>query len=162
MKTKSLTQISTAIVITVILLFSFSACKKNKDKDPEDLKMKAHIMLSGSQEVPANTSTGTGMGDIVYDPATKKITYSFTWQLGSSVATTTNMHFHGAEDGSDIKSSVVAIGITGFTTTSSGTMSGETRELTDAEVNQLLAGKWYLNVHSSTIPGGELRGNIKF
>ncbi|MES2652049.1 MAG: CHRD domain-containing protein [Bacteroidota bacterium] len=161
MKTKTFTQASSTIIIALILLLSVSACKK-KDKEPEDLKKKAHVMLSGSQEVPANSSTGTGMADIVYDPVKKTITYSFTWQLGSTVATTTNMHFHGAEDGSDIKSSVVVIGITGFTTVSSGSMSGETRVLTDAEVNQLLAGKWYLNIHSSTVPGGELRGNIKF
>ncbi|WP_316810094.1 CHRD domain-containing protein [Pedobacter heparinus] len=162
MKTKSFARISKAIAVAVILFVSFSACKKNKDKDPVDLKKKAHVMFSGAQEVPANTSTGTGMGDVVFNPDTKTITYSFTWQLGSTVATTTNMHFHGAEDGSDTKSSVVVIGITGFTTASSGSMSGETRVLTDAEISQLLAGKWYLNVHSSTIPGGELRGNIKF
>lgn len=162
MKTKPFIQTSTVVMAVFMLFFSFSACKKNKDKDPEDLKKKSHVMLSGAQEVPANASTGTGMGDVVYDPATKTITYSFTWQLGSAAATTTNMHFHGAEDGSDTKSSVVVIGITGFTTASSGSMSGETRVLTDVEVNQLLAGKWYLNVHSSTIPGGELRGNIKF
>lgn len=162
MKKKSFIQMFKAIATIAILLFAFSACKKNKDKDPGDLKKKATIVFSGAQEVPANNSTGTGTGQVIYDPATKKITYNFTWQLGSPAATTTNMHFHGAEDGSDTKSSVVVIGITGFSTTSSGTISGETRMLTDAEVNQLLAGKWYLNVHSSTIPGGEIRGNIKF
>jgi hypothetical protein len=71
------------------------------------------------------------------------------------------MHFHGAEDGSDTKSSGVIIGITGFTTANTGTISGTTRALTDVEVNQLLAGKWYLNIHSSTNTSGELRGNIK-
>lgn len=162
MKTKHLNQTFAAVVLTVMFLFSFAACKKNKDKEPEDLKKKSHVMFSGAQEVPANASTGTGMGDVVFDPAKKTITYSFSWQLGSAAATTTNMHFHGAEDGSDTKSSVVVIGITGFTTASSGTVSGETRVLTDVEINQLLAGKWYLNVHSSTVPGGELRGNIKF
>ena len=161
MTTKTFTQTSSTSIIVLILLLSLSACKK-KDKEPEDLTKKAHVMLSGTQEVPANNSTGTGMADLVYDPAKKTITYNFTWQLGSNVATTSNMHFHGAEDGSDIKSSAVVIGITGFTTASSGSMSGETRVLTDAEINQLLAGKWYLNIHSSTVASGELRGNIKF
>lgn len=160
MKNNSITRISTAVSVVVILLFSFAACKK--DKEPIDLKKKAHVMFSGSQEVPANTSTGTGMGDVVYDPETKIATYSFSWQLGSAAATTTNMHFHGAEDGSDTKSSGVVIPISGFSTTSSGSISGVTPVLTDVQVSQLLAGKWYLNVHSSTVPGGELRGNIKF
>lgn len=148
------------VVAVVIVLSVATACRK--DKKPVDLTKKVNITLSGAQEVPANTSSGTGTGQIIFDPTTKIITYNFSWQLGSATATTTNMHFHGAEDGSDSKSSVVAIGITGFPTTSSGTMSGQTVALTDVQVTQLLAGKWYLNVHSSTIPGGELRGNIKF
>lgn len=162
MKKESFNRMFKAFAIIAILLFSFSACKKNKDKDPEDLKKKATVTFSGAQEVPPNSSTGTGTGQVIYNPATKTITYNFSWQLGSPAATTVNMHFHGAEDGSDTKSSGVVIGITGFSTASSGSISGETRALTDAEVNQLLAGKWYLNIHSSTIPAGELRGNIKF
>jgi uncharacterized membrane protein len=147
-------------IIVVATLCMVTACKK--DKDPVDLTKKTTITLSGAQEVPANASTGTGTGQISFNPTTKIISYNFTWQLGSTTATTTNMHFHGAEDGSDTKSSVVAIGITGFTTASTGTMTGQTVALTDAQVNQLLAGKWYLNIHSSTVAGGELRGNIKF
>jgi len=156
----SFTRISIALAVAVLLLFSFQACKK--EKVPVDLKKKAHVMFSGSQEVPANGSTGTGMGDVVFDPETKIVTYSFSWQLGSAAATTTNMHFHGAEDGSDTKSSGVVIPISGFTTASSGSISGVTPVLTDAQISQLLAGKWYLNIHSSTIAAGELRGNIKF
>ncbi|MDF3076493.1 MAG: hypothetical protein K0S09_382 [Sphingobacteriaceae bacterium] len=142
-----------------VVASSFTSCKK--DKTP-DLIKRTTATLSGAQEVPANSSTGTGTAQISYDPTAKTITYTMSWQLGSSTATTANMHFHGAEDGTDIKSSPVTIGITGFATGSSGTITGTTRALTDAEANQLLAGKWYLNVHSSTIPGGELRGNIKF
>lgn len=160
MKNYSFTWISAAIA--VVILLSFSACKKDRDKKPVDQKKTTTITLSGVQEVPANASTGTGTGQIVFDPATKIITYSFSWQLGSSTAMTTNMHFHGAEDGSDTKSSPVVVPISGFTTASSGSISGETPALTDEQVNQLLAGKWYLNVHSSTIQAGELRGNIKF
>jgi len=159
MKNMLLNRIYAAVTV-VVLLCAVSACKK--DKDPVDLTKKANVTFSGAQEVPANASTGTGTGKVSFDPTTKVITYNFSWQLGSAAATTTNMHFHGAEDGSDLKSSVVAIGITGFPTTSTGTMSGQTVALTDAQVSQLLAGKWYLNIHSSTVPGGELRGNIKF
>jgi hypothetical protein len=156
MKTTTLTKM---IMAVAVVASSFTSCKK--DKTP-DLIKRTTATLSGAQEVPANSSTGTGTAQISYDPTAKTITYTMSWQLGSSTATTANMHFHGAEDGTDIKSSPVTIGITGFATGSSGTITGTTRALTDAEANQLLAGKWYLNVHSSTIPGGELRGNIKF
>ena len=160
MKSILVTKIYAATAV-IVLLFSVSACKKKID-GPVDLTKKTTITLSGAQEVPAVTSTGTGTGQLSFDPTTKAITYNFSWQLGSTTATVTNMHFHGADDGSDIKSSGVAIGITGFPTSTMGNMSGQTVALTDAQVSQLLAGKWYLNIHSSTVPGGELRGNIKF
>lgn len=146
--------------LTVTAFLTFPACKK--DKNPVDNAKKVTVQLSGMQEAPQNNSTGTGTAQITFDPVAKTIAYSLVWQLGSSTATTTNMHFHGAEDGSDLKSSPVTIGITGFATGSSGSLSGVTRALTDVEVNQLLAGKWYLNIHSSTVGSGELRGNIKF
>jgi hypothetical protein len=160
MRTNFNTRIISAL--TLIAILTFAACKKDKKEEPVDHTKKTAVTLSGAQEVPANTSTGTGTAQITFDPTAKTIAYNMTWQLGSSTATTTNMHFHGAEDGSDIKSSPVTVGITGFSTGNSGLIIGTTRVLTDAEVNQLLAGKWYLNVHSSTIPLGELRGNIKF
>ena len=153
----------TAFIAGTMLLLTFSACKK--DDDPVvDNKKYVTVTLSGAQETPAIISSGTGSAKLTFDPTLKTLTYNMTWTLGSATATTVNMHIHGAEDGTDMKSSgvVPGLGITGFSTTNTGTISGTTRVLTDAEVNQLLAGKWYLNIHSSTVPSGELRGNIKF
>lgn len=154
-------QLLTVFAVGAILLATFSGCKKDDDEEV-DLMKRVTVTLSGAQEVPAVTSTGTASAKLVFDPVLKTINYNMTWTLGSAAATTTNMHFHGAEDGSPTKSSGVVIGITGFTTANTGTISGTTRALTDVEVAQLLAGKWYLNIHSSTVPGGELRGNINF
>jgi len=161
MKTNFKSQILSIITVCAILLLTFSGCKKEKEVIVDNTK-KVTVTLSGAQETPAVTSSGTGTGKLVFDPAVKTIKYDITWTLGSATATTSNMHFHGAEDGSDLKSSGVAMGITGFSTANTGTISGTTVALTDVQVAQLLAGKWYLNIHSSTVPGGELRGNIKF
>lgn len=155
--TKSAQLFACAAVLT---LFLFIGCKK--DKEPVSLIKKVTVQLSGAQEVPAVTTTGNGSAEISYDPTLKIITYKITWQLGNTSATTTNMHFHGSETGNDAISSGVAIGITGFSTGSSGTLSGSTIALTDVQAAQLLAGKWYVNIHSSTVGSGELRGNIKF
>jgi len=144
----------------VFTLFLFTGCEK--DEEPVSLIKKVTVQLSGARAVPANTSTGTGSAEISYDPTMKMINYKIIWQLGATAATTTNMHFHGSETGSDMVSSGVALGITGFATGSSGTLNGMTVALTDIQIAQLLAGKWYVNIHSSTVPGGELRGNIKF
>ncbi|MEJ7780683.1 MAG: CHRD domain-containing protein [Daejeonella sp.] len=161
MRAKFKSHLFTAFTAGAMLLFAFSACKKDDDT-PVDNTRKVTVTLSGAQEVPAITTSGTGSAKLTFDPALKTLTYNMTWTLGSASATTANMHFHGAEDGSDTKSSAVVIGITGFATTSTGTVSGVTRVLTDVEIAQLLAGKWYINIHSSTVASGELRGNIKF
>ena len=33
--------------------------------------------------------------------------------------------------------------------------------LTDAQVADLKAGKWYVNLHTAASPGGEIRGQVK-
>jgi hypothetical protein len=164
MKNIFFNQISFAATAALIVLLSFSSCSKDKnDAAPaKPAKKTATLNFSGANEVPANSSTGTGSGQVSFDPAAKTITYNVSWKLGLPAATTTDMHFHGAEDGSDTKSSPVVVELEGFSTGNSGNFSGITRVLTDAEVNQLLAGKWYMNIHSTTVPGGELRANIKF
>lgn len=151
---------TTFLILLAVLVLA--GCKKDETEEPVSLIKKVNITLSGAQEVPAVTTTGTGTAEISYDPTMKMITYKITWQLGSAAATTSNMHFHGSDTGSDTVSSGVAIGITGFATGSSGTLSGMTIALTSAQEAQLLAGKWYVNIHSSTVGSGELRGNIKF
>ncbi|MDP3468393.1 MAG: CHRD domain-containing protein [Daejeonella sp.] len=151
-----------SISLILLSVIALSGCKKDEAEEPVSLIKKANVTLSGAQEVPAVNTTGTGTAEISYDPTMKMITYKITWQLGNASATTTNMHFHGSDTGSDTVSSGVAIGITGFSTGSSGTLSGMTVALTDAQEAQLLAGKWYVNIHSSTVGSGELRGNIKF
>lgn len=113
-------------------------------------KMKA--TLDGKSEVPPNTSAGTGTADVDYDAATKKL----SWKLSYSGLTgpATAAHFHGpAEPG---KNAGVAVAISNATT--SPTEGSAT--LTDAQAADLLAGKYYVNVHTAANPGGEIRGQV--
>jgi hypothetical protein len=161
MKTYAVKPFSAILTMVAIFLILFSGCKKKSNKPETVYKTyTATVQLSGSNEVPVVTTTGTGTANITYSEQSKMITYTIIWQLGSATATTVGMHFHGAENGSNSISSPVVIGIAGFTTASSGTLSGTTRMLDATEVNQLLAGKWYLNIHSSDFANGEMRGNI--
>src|SRR5689334_22722574 len=113
-------------------------------------KMKA--TLDGKSEVPANTSAGTGTADIDYDAASKKLTWKLTYSGLSGPATAA--HFHGpAEAG---KNAGVAIAIPNATTSP---VEGSAT-LTDAQAADLLAGKYYVNVHTQANPGGEIRGQV--
>jgi hypothetical protein len=162
MKTYLKTRTYTKIAVAGIFLLLFSACKKydNAPAAPTRQTYTANVQLNGANEVPAVTTTGTGTANITYYSDTKTITYTLNWQLGSTSATTTGMHFHGSDTGGSNTSSPIVIEITGFTSASSGSLTGTTRALTDTEAAQLLAGKWYVNIHSSTFPSGEMRANI--
>ena len=113
-------------------------------------KMKA--TLDGKSEVPANTSAGTGTADIDYDPASKKLTWKLTYTGLSGPATAA--HFHGpAEAG---KNAGVAVAIPNAT---ASPVEGSAT-LTDAQAADLVAGKYYINIHTAANPGGEIRGQV--
>ena len=113
-------------------------------------KLKA--TLSGATEVPANTSAGKGAADIDYDAATKKLSWKLTYSGLTGPATVA--HFHGpAEEG---KNAGVAVMIPNAT---SSPVEGSAT-LTDAQATDLLAGKYYVNVHTAANPGGEIRGQV--
>jgi hypothetical protein len=112
-------------------------------------KMKA--VLDGASEVPPTTSAGKGTADIDFDPATKKLSWKVTYSGLTGPATMA--HFHGpAEAG---KNAGVAVPITPAT---SGTEGSAT--LTDAQAADLVAGKYYVNVHTEANKGGEIRGQV--
>ncbi|QOZ33126.1 CHRD domain-containing protein [Bradyrhizobium sp. CCBAU 53421] len=116
------------------------------------LAEKLQAKLDGKSEVPATTSAGTGTADIDYDAATKKLSWKLTYSGLSGPATAA--HFHGpAEAG---KNSGVAVAIPNAT---SSPVEGSAT-LTDAQAADLLAGKYYVNVHTAANPGGEIRGQV--
>ena len=113
-------------------------------------KMKA--TLDGKTEVPPNASAGTGTADIDYDPASKKLSWKLTYSGLSGPATAA--HFRGpAETG---KNAGVAVAIPNAT---SSPAEGSAT-LTDAQAADLVAGKYYVNVHTAANPGGEIRGQV--
>ena len=109
--------------------------------------------LDGASEVPPNTSAGKGTADIDYDAATKKLSWKLTYSGLSGPPTAA--HFHGpAEAG---KNSGVAVAIPNAT---SSPAEGSAT-LTDAQAADLLAGKYYINLHTAANPAGEIRGQVK-
>ncbi len=116
----------------------------------EKVAMKA--TLNGASEVPATTTKGAGMADIDYDTATKKLSWKLSYSGLSGPATAA--HFHGpAEPG---KNAGVAVPIA-----NAGTSPTEgSATLTDAQAADLMAGKYYVNIHTKDNPGGEIRGQV--
>lgn len=113
---------------------------------------KYKVALNGKSEVPPNTTTGTGTADIDYDPATRKLSWKVTYSGLTGPATAA--HFHGpAEPGKNAGVMVPIPNIASSPAEGSAT-------LTDAQAADLLAGKYYVNIHTAANPGGEIRGQV--
>lgn len=107
--------------------------------------------LKASDEVPANTSKGTGTVDATVDTASKKMTYTINYSGLTGPATMA--HFHApAEAG---KNAPPVITMKELKSPIKGTAT-----LTDAQLKDLQDGKMYFNVHTAANKGGEIRGQL--
>jgi hypothetical protein len=115
-----------------------------------------NVPISGDQEVPSTGSSGTGTFNGTYDEATMQLI--FTVNFSGLAGTTTASHFHGPAVPDS--NAGVQIPISDFPT---GVMSGsitDTVMLDETQEAELLAGLWYINIHSSSFAGGEIRGQL--
>jgi CHRD domain/PEP-CTERM motif len=136
--------------------------------------------LSGPSEFPPNVSPGTGFADVIIDTIanTMRVEVTFSGLLG----TTTASHIHCCTAVPGVGTAGVATTVPTFTGFPLGVTSGtydNTFDMSlassynpafvaanggtvpDAEavlLAGLSAGNTYLNIHSSVVPGGEIRG----
>ena len=119
---------------------------------PQSNMVTLTTQLRGANEVPPNPSTASGQVDAVLDRSSGV----FKWQLsyaGLSGPATAG-HFHGpAMVGANAG---ISLPFSGAVTSP---MSGQAT-LTAAQMADLLAGKWYANIHTARYPGGEIRGQM--
>ncbi|MCK1722032.1 CHRD domain-containing protein [Bradyrhizobium sp. 141] len=113
--------------------------------------VKLQADLKGSNEVPPNSSSGSGKAEAAFDTQTKVLTYTVTYAGLTGPAM--GAHFHGPGEAG--KNAGIALP---FKTVQSPIQGSAT--LTDAQAADLLAGKWYANIHTAANPGGELRGQM--
>lgn len=120
--------------------------------------------LTGAAEVPPSGSTATGSATVVLNAAQTQLSISANFQ--NLVGTYSASHIHGP----------AAVGVNGsirwgFVGTAAGWVFSNGNHdgvltnfigtpVTPADVANLNAGLFYVNIHSSTKPGGELRGQL--
>jgi hypothetical protein len=108
--------------------------------------------LTGADEVPGNTTAGKGEVTGELETTERVLVYRATYSGLTGKATMA--HFHGpAAPGANGPPMVVV-------KDPASPISG-TAILTQEQINNLLAGKWYFNVHTQANPGGEIRGQVR-
>ena len=107
--------------------------------------------LSSSAEVPANASTGSGTMTATLNKTTSVLSWkaSYTGLTGPATAG----HIHGPAAAGANAGVVVPF------KSAASPIEGEAT-LTPAQIADLMAGKWYVNLHTAANPGGEIRGQL--
>ena len=108
--------------------------------------------LSGTAEVPPNTSAGMGQLQAEFDKATN--TFSYTLRYSGLSGPVKAAHFHGPAVAGQNAGVVL-----GFSGSMDSPIKGSAT-LTAAQAADLLAGKWYVNLHTAASPAGEVRGQV--
>jgi hypothetical protein len=107
--------------------------------------------MNAASEVPPNMTRGSGQAEATLNKDTNVLKYRITYEGLSGPATMA--HFHGPAAAGANAGVVVPF------PNPASPIEGQAT-LTPAQAADLMAGKWYANVHTAANPGGEIRGQM--
>jgi len=145
------------VLIAVASVIGFCSCEKDEMDDINEDTYTLAGNASGSQVVPAVTTTATGSISGFYNAQTNQMQYNISWS-GLAESATDSVSIYGpavaGANGTLIgKVAVTTAGVAG------SAVGGAT--LTEEEESSLLDNEWYFVVgNSTTYPDGEIRGQI--
>lgn len=108
------------------------------------------ITMDGFQENPPVNTPATGSGTATFDPKTRELSWHIEFQ--NLLAPENNAHFHGPAGPCANASPVIQLPL--------GSPKIGSQMLTVQQAADLMAGLWYVNVHSTMHSGGEIRGMV--
>jgi len=108
-------------------------------------------LINAAQETPPNGSTAQGVGHLTYTDTTKMLCFAISYQGLGSPELVAHIHGPGLPG--------VAAGIA-YALPAGNPKTGCVGPLTTPQKTQLLKNELYINIHSTTLPGGEIRGQI--
>jgi hypothetical protein len=147
-------------IATAFALIGLSACSLVQSSSPKTTAAPGTVFvadLGGRDEVPPTNSRGAaGTARLEYDKASHLVSWnvSFSGLTGAGTAA----HVHGpADPGSNAAVVLILTPRNMFPIVSP--LQGSA-SLTDAQAADLMAGKWYVNIHTADNPSGEIRGQL--
>jgi CHRD domain len=113
------------------------------------------VQLSGSQQVPAVQTDGSGTADLTYNPSTRMLRWSISYSGLSGPVLMAHLHGPAAAG----KDAGVQVWLTKKGSAAGNPITGEAK-LTAAQAKMLREGELYINVHTKANPKGEIRGQV--
>lgn len=137
-------------LIIPILVLGMNSCSSDDDNGGTPSGTTTYrATLTGASEVPSNASTATGTATLSFNNTTKIFNLTVTY----SGMTATAAHVHKG-----------AVGVSGGPvfpiTVTASPMYLTSAALTAEQEADLKANLYYVNIHSSTYPDGEIRGQL--
>lgn len=144
-------------VLVAICSLGLFACKKHED---DCVKKRKGLPVTGAQEVPAKETGATGTMKVSYNKCDKMLTFTVEWKnlTGEPVGS----HIHGTA-AKGVNAAVQYSFTSLIPKTTSGTFTNSVKvDGMSIKEDSLLAGFYYLNIHTPKFPSGEIRGQIEF
>lgn len=136
------------IFVFLVFAFGLNSCYMDEPKPVANMVIfKAD--LKGSNEVPANSSTATGTAELKFNKTTKIFTITVTHTLASPTAG----HIHKAAAGTNG-------GVVFPFSPATSPISFTSPALSPEQEADLMAGLYYVNIHTAAFGGGEIRGQL--
>lgn len=145
----------TAIFLCLSIIFIIS-CKSTEEVEQDNTYF-GTISMTGSQETPPVTTSATGTIDANYNRLNKTLSYTVTFSGLSDSAVAA--HIHGVGEVGIL--APVMQTFNNFPRRKAGTYTGSLF-IDGVKFNEadLLARRYYVNIHSKTYTGGEIRGQL--
>jgi hypothetical protein len=145
----------TAFFLCIPIVF-ITSCKSTEEVEKENTYF-GTITMTGSQETPPVTTSATGTVEANYNKLTKTLSYTVTFSGLSDSAIAA--HIHGIGEVGIL--APVMQTFNNFPRRKAGTYTGslfiDGVKFTESD---LLAQRYYVNIHSKTFTGGEIRGQL--
>jgi hypothetical protein len=113
----------------------------------------------GSNETPPNASTATGTVELTIDTSTNTVLFTLTFSGFSGPSTAAHIHQGAVGVAGPVK---VPLPLGGALNQTSATTSGTGVPMAGFNVSNIISNPsdFYVNIHSTVFPGGEIRGQL--
>lgn len=131
--------------------FTFMLVTVSLPSQASIIKLSANIDGAQANAGSGTGSTGTGFASMMYNDLSNEFSWDVSWS--GLTGNVTVAHFHGSALPN--QNAGVQVAIATLFNPSSGSAI-----ISASQAADLLAGLWYVNIHTTFSPGGEIRGQV--